>query len=77
GGFGVERQLGDNAVFGFSVGGSGSTYSVPDRSTTGRIEGGHLGVYGAYRDGPLYFSGSLGYGRFDNRATRSISAAGL
>jgi outer membrane autotransporter protein len=77
GGFGVERQFGDSAVFGFSAGGSGSTYSVPDRSTSGRIEGGHLGIYGAYRDGPWYLSGSLGYGRFENSITRSISAAGL
>ena len=77
GGFGVERQLGDNAVFGFSAGGSGSTYSVPDRSTNGRIQGGHLGIYGAYRDGPWYLSGSLGYGRYDNQITRSISVAGL
>ncbi|MDO8978102.1 MAG: autotransporter domain-containing protein, partial [Afipia sp.] len=77
GGFGVERQFGDNAVFGFSAGGSSSTYSVPDRSTNGRIEGGHVGVYGAVRDGPIYLSGSLGYGRFDNRMTRDISVAGL
>ena len=77
GGFGVERQFGDNAIFGFSAGGSGSTYSVPDRLTNGRIQGGHLGVYGAYRDGPWYLSGSLGYGRYDNQITRSISAAGL
>jgi outer membrane autotransporter protein len=77
GGFGVERQLGDNAVFGFSAGGSSSTYSVADRSTSGRIEGGHLGVYGAVRDGSLYLSGSLGYGRFDNRMTREIAVAGL
>ena len=77
GGFGVERQFGDNAVFGFSAGGSSSTYSVADRSTNGRIEGGHLGVYGAVRDGPLYLSGSLGYGRFDNRMTREIAVASL
>lgn len=51
--------------------------AMPDRSTNGRTEGGHPGVYGAYRDGPLYFSGSVPYGRFDNSTTRSINAAGL
>ena len=50
---------------------------MPDRSTNGRTEGGHPGVYGAYRDGPLYFSGGVPYGRFDNSTTRSINAAGL
>jgi uncharacterized protein with beta-barrel porin domain len=34
-------------------------------------------VYGAVREGALYLSGSLGYGRSDNRMTRGISAAGL
>ncbi|MEP6841768.1 MAG: autotransporter outer membrane beta-barrel domain-containing protein [Bradyrhizobium sp.] len=77
GGLGVERQFGDNAVFGFSAGGSSSIYSVADRATSGRIEGGHLGVYGAVRDGPLYLSGSLGYGRFDNHMSREIAAVGL
>ncbi len=77
GGMGIERQFGDNAVFGFSAGGSNSTYSVADRSTNGRIDGGHLGVYGAVRDGPLYLSGNLGYSRFANTMTRGISVAGL
>jgi outer membrane autotransporter protein len=77
GGLGVERQLGNDAVFGFSAGGSGSSYVVADRSTSGRLEGGHAGFYGAVRHGALYVSGSAGYGRFDNQMTRQISAAGL
>jgi outer membrane autotransporter protein len=77
GGMGIERQFGDSAVVGFSAGGSNSSYSVADRSTSGRIDGGHLGLYGAVRDGPLYLSGNLGYSRFANTMTRGISVAGL
>lgn len=77
GGLGVERQFGNDAVFGFSAGGSNSTYVVADRSTVGRLEGGHLGFYGALRNGALYLSGSAGYGRFDNTMTRQIGAVGL
>ena len=77
GGMGVERLLGNDVVLGFSAGGSSSSYAVADRSTSGRLVGGHVGIYGAVRHGALYLSGSAGYGRFDNHMTRQINAAGL
>ena len=76
-GFGIERQLGNDTMFGFAVGGSDSSFSVPGRSTSGTLYGGHFGAYGAMRLGAFYLSGSAGYGRFDNSTSRFISAMGL
>jgi outer membrane autotransporter protein len=75
-GFGIEHQVG-NALYGFAVGGSESSFYVPERATNGSLFGAHIGAYGAMRFGAFYVSGSAGYGHFDNSTTRHITVPGL
>jgi outer membrane autotransporter protein len=77
GAFGLERQLGNNAIFGLAFGGSDSSFSVPERATSGSLHGAHIGAYSAMRFGAFYLSSSIGYGRFDNHTTRQIIAPPL
>jgi outer membrane autotransporter protein len=76
GAFGVDKQINRDLLLGFAVGGSGGTFSVTDRATTGSFDGAHLGVYGMLRRGAWYVSAGLGYGHFDNRTSRMISGVG-
>ncbi len=77
GAFGVERQLGGDLLYGFAVGESQSNFSVTDWATSGRLVGGHFGLYGVMRRDAFYISGNLGYSRYDNSTERTVYAAGL
>jgi uncharacterized protein with beta-barrel porin domain len=72
---GIDYRIG-NWLFGAAAGGSTSNFSVPGLATSGHLDGGHLGVYGATQWGQAYASGTLGYAHFDNSTTRTIAALG-
>jgi outer membrane autotransporter protein len=74
GSLGADYRITADAMIGFGVGASSSSFSVPDRSTSGQLDGGHIGVYGVMWWADLYAAGALTYTRFDNHTTRTINA---
>jgi outer membrane autotransporter protein len=77
GAIGVDHLVNPNLMFGVAVGGSSATFSVSDRATSGRVEGGHVGAYAMQRFGDGYLSMLASYGHFTNDTTRTISSVGL
>ncbi len=76
GSFGVDHQIAGDLLIGAAVGASQSTFSVPNLSTNGTIEGGHIGLYGVKTWGANYMNAALSYAHFDNSTTRTITGAG-
>ncbi len=77
GGIGADYQPNRNLLFGFATGGMSSSFSVPDRLTTGTIEGGYFGLYGVARSGGLYAAATASYGSLQNGTQRLISGVGV
>jgi outer membrane autotransporter protein len=73
---GVNYQANPDLLVGFAAGGSTSDFSVPDRMTSGHLDGAHLGAFGVSRWGALYALGTASYGWFDNSTTRTIVGVG-
>ena len=73
---GVDYAANPNLLIGVAVGGSASSFSVPDRATSGRLDGGHLGAYAMQRWGDLYLAGLASYSHFGNTTTRTITGVG-
>jgi outer membrane autotransporter protein len=73
---GVNHQVDPNLLVGLAAGGSTSDFSVPDRMTSGHLDGAHLGAFAVSRRGALYALGTASYGWFDNSTTRTIVAVG-
>jgi uncharacterized protein with beta-barrel porin domain len=76
GAFGVDYQFKPDLLLGVGVGASTSSFSVPDRATSGTVDGGHVGFYGMQRWGSAYAAGLISYSRFDNSTTRTITGVG-
>jgi outer membrane autotransporter protein len=76
GAMGFDYQVDPTRLVGVAVGGSESHFSVPDRTTSGDVVGGHLGTYGVATWGALYAAGVASYSGFDNRTTRTITGVG-
>lgn len=76
GAFGIERTFGDDLLVGFAAGGSDSHFSVASLSTSGHVDGGHIGGYAVQRWGDIYAAASLNYARFDNSIDRTIAGIG-
>jgi uncharacterized protein with beta-barrel porin domain len=76
GSFGVDHQIAGDLLIGAAVGASQSTFAVPNLSTNGTIDGGHIGVYGVKTWGASYMNAALSYAHFDNSTTRTITGAG-
>ena len=76
GAMGVERAYGGDLLLGFAAGGSGSRFSTPSLSTSGTVDGGHIGAYAVTRWGDIYAAATLNYARFDNRTDRTITGIG-
>jgi len=72
----VDNQIGADLLLGFAAGGSGSTFSVSSLSTSGRVDGGHLGLYAIKSFGAAYMAATLGYARLDNKTDRTITGVG-
>jgi uncharacterized protein with beta-barrel porin domain len=73
---GLDYQFAPDMLGGLAFGGSSSNFSVPDRSTSGHLEGGHLGAYGEKTWGALYAAGAVSFSMFHNSTTRTIAGVG-
>jgi outer membrane autotransporter protein len=76
GAMGLDYQVDATRLVGVAVGGSEAHFSVPDRTTSGDVVGGHMGAYGVATWGALYAAGLVSYSRFDNWTTRTIAGIG-
>lgn len=76
GAVGVDHQISGDVLVGFAAGGSGTTFSAPALSTSGRIDGGHVGLYMVKTFGRAYLAATVNYGRLDNTTQRTISGVG-
>ena len=73
---GADYQANPNLLIGFGLGGSTSTFSLPDSATSGRLDGGHFGTYAIGRFGSFYAATVLSFSYFKNTTTRIISGIG-
>ncbi|HXW27338.1 MAG TPA: autotransporter domain-containing protein [Xanthobacteraceae bacterium] len=73
---GLDYQVNYNLLVGLAAGGSTSTFSVPDRATSGTLDGAHIGTYGVARWDAWYAAGALAFNAFDNRLTRTVAGVG-
>jgi uncharacterized protein with beta-barrel porin domain len=76
GSMGVDHLVNPDLLLGIAAGGSSATFSVDDRTTSGRLEGGHVGAYAMQRFGASYLSAQIAYSHFNNTTTRTISGIG-
>lgn len=76
GSIGVDHLVNPDLLFGIAAGGSSATFSVDDRATSGRLEGGHVGAYAMQRFGASYLSAQIAYSHFTNSTTRTIAGIG-
>ena len=76
GAFGVDKQLTPDLLFGFAAGGSTSHFSVSGLSTSGRINGGHVGAYAVQRLGSAYLAATVNYARGETSTERTITGVG-
>jgi outer membrane autotransporter protein len=76
GSIGVDRLVNPDLLVGIAAGGSSASFSVADRTTYGRLEGGHIGAYAMQRFGLSYLSAQIAYSHFNNATTRTISGVG-
>ncbi|HEX3439442.1 MAG TPA: autotransporter outer membrane beta-barrel domain-containing protein, partial [Pseudolabrys sp.] len=72
---GVEHQIGD-LLLGMAAGGNTSHFSVSSLSTSGDIDGGHVGAYAFKAFGAAYAAATLNYAHFSNKTERTISGIG-
>lgn len=73
---GVDRQVAPDLLVGAAVGGSASSFSVPDRATTGTLDGAHIGVYAVGRRAGWYTAGTVSFQVFDNKTSRTVAGVG-
>ena len=76
GSIGVDHLLNPDVLLGIAAGGSSATFTVNDRATSGRLEGGHVGAYAMQRFGASYLSAQIAYSHFNNTTTRTITGIG-
>jgi uncharacterized protein with beta-barrel porin domain len=69
-GAGADYQISPSVLLGAAVGGGASSFSVPDRSTSGTVDAFHAAVYGAWREEHVYATGVLSFDQFDNAESR-------
>jgi outer membrane autotransporter protein len=74
---GLETTPIPNLLVGIAGGGSGSSFSVSQRSTSGSVDGGQLGVYAVGRWNGFYASDAFAWGHYGVETTRTVSAFGL
>jgi uncharacterized protein with beta-barrel porin domain len=76
GSMGVDHLVTPDLLLGVAAGGSAATFTVNDRATSGRLEGGHVGAYAMQRFGASYLSAQIAYSHFNNTTTRTITGIG-
>ena len=73
---GADYQARPDFLYGFAAGGNLSGFDVPDRSTSGSIDGGQFAAYAAKQWGALYATGLAGFGLFENNEQRTAFVPG-
>jgi hypothetical protein len=73
---GADYQVNPNLLTGFAVGGSSSTFSLPDSSTSGQLEAADVGAYADAQFGSLYLLSGLSFSHFNNFTTRTVTNVG-
>lgn len=73
---GFDYQVNPGLLVGLALGGTASSFSVPDRATSGTVDGAHLGGYGVATLGSLYWTGAASFAAFDDRINRTIAGIG-
>jgi len=73
---GVDYQVAPDLLVGAAGGGSASSFSVPDRATSGTLDGAHVGAYAVARRGGWYTAGSVAFAAFSNKTSRTIAGVG-
>ena len=73
---GIDHQVTPDVLIGMAGGGSASNFSVPDRATSGTLDGAHVGVYGVARQGGWYAAATATFAAFSNKTSRTIAGVG-
>jgi outer membrane autotransporter protein len=73
---GADYQARPDLLYGFAAGGTLSSFDVPDRSTSGGINGGQFAAYVAKQWGRLYATGLAGFGLYENNEQRTAFVPG-
>jgi len=73
---GVDYQVNRDLLVGLGLGGTTSSFSVPDRATGGNLDAAHVGVYGVARHEAFYAAGSIAFAAINNRTNRTIAGVG-
>ncbi|HEY6256991.1 MAG TPA: autotransporter outer membrane beta-barrel domain-containing protein, partial [Xanthobacteraceae bacterium] len=76
GALGLDYQANPDLLVGLAIGGSHSSFSVPDRMTSGAADALQIGAYAMRQWGSAYLMGLAGYGHFSNSTTRTITGVG-
>lgn len=63
-------------MVGAAGGGSASGFSVPDRATSGTLDGAHVGAYAVARRDGWYTAASVAFAAFSNKTSRTIAGVG-
>ena len=74
---GANYQINPQAMVGVAIGGSNSSYSVPDLSTSGNLSTVNLGIYGIARHEDFYASGTLAFARNSVTTNRTATVFDL
>ncbi len=73
---GTDYQPDAEAIVGLALGGNLSSFSVPDRATTGSVDGGQVAAYGVKRWQDFYATGIANFGFFTNSEQRFAALPG-
>jgi len=74
---GIDYQVAPNALVGIAGGGSDASFNVASRTTSGRVTGGHVGIYGALTfAGGYYGTVSSTFGDYSNHTNRFVNSIG-
>jgi uncharacterized protein with beta-barrel porin domain len=75
--FGLDAQVNRNLLVGIAGGYSVGSFSVPDRATTGQVDGAHVALYSTFTAGPMYGAINFAYSSFANSTTRNVATPAL
>ena len=73
---GLDVNVTRTLLLGLAAGYSDSTFTVPDRSTTGTVEGGHFALYSRETWNNVYMAGAASYAHYYNTTDRFVTGLG-
>jgi uncharacterized protein with beta-barrel porin domain len=73
---GADYVAKPDTLIGVAFGGNFSTFDVPDRATSGTVDGGQFALYAAQRWGTLYATGIVGFDFYQNNEKRFVLVPG-